>query len=65
MDLKWIIVKYPNMREEKYLTSVKPIRFDYDEELALQFNIEQVLKISETLLEMGISHQLRQINDSF
>lgn len=65
MDSKWIIVRHPNMREERFLTGVKPIEFDYDDEQAKQFNIKQVLKISETLLEMGISHQLRQIQDRY
>lgn len=63
MKSKWIIVRHPNMREERFLIGVKPISFDYNEELAQQFDIKQVLKISETLLEMGISHELRQIHD--
>lgn len=58
--LKWMIVKNPNMREEKYLTSVSPMRFDIIERLAMKFTKQQVLAITETLLEMGISHELRQ-----
>jgi hypothetical protein len=58
--LKWIIVRNPNMREEKYLTGVCPIKFDIIERHAMKFSIKQVLAISENLLNMGISHELRQ-----
>lgn len=58
--LKWIIVRNPNMREEKFLTGVCPIRFDIIERHAMKFSIKQVLAISENLLNMGISHELRQ-----
>ena len=58
--LKWIIVRNPNMSEEKYLTGVCPIRFDIIERHAMKFSIKQVLTISENLLNMGISHELRQ-----
>lgn len=57
---KWIIVRNPNMREEKFLTGVCPIRFDIIERHAMKFSIKQVLAISENLLNMGISHELRQ-----
>lgn len=57
---KWMIVRNPNMREEKYLTGVCPIRFDIIERYAMKFSIKQVLAISENLLNMGISHELRQ-----
>lgn len=57
---KWIIVRNPNIREEKYLTGVCPIRFDIIERHAMKFSIKQVLAISENLLNMGISHELRQ-----
>ena len=60
MKLNWIIVKNPNMREEKYLTGVSPIHFDYLEEDAMRFSSKQVLAISEKLVNMGISHELRQ-----
>lgn len=55
-----MIVKNPNMREEKYLTGVCPIRFDIIERHAMKFSTQQVHAISETLLNMGISHELRQ-----
>lgn len=58
--LKWIIVKNPNLREEKYLMGVCPIKFDIEERHAMKFSTKQVLAISETLLNMGISHELRQ-----
>lgn len=57
---KWMIVKNPNMREEKYLTGVCPIKFDIIERWAMKFNTKQVQAISENLLNMGISHELRQ-----
>lgn len=60
MNFKWIIVKNPNMREEKYLTGVCPIKFDIIERHAMKFSTQQVHAISETLLNMGISHELRQ-----
>lgn len=59
---KWMIVKNPNMREEKYLTGVCPIKFDIKERHAMKFSAKQVHAISETLLNMGISHELRQTN---
>lgn len=58
--MKWIIVRNPNMREEKFLTGVCPIKFDIEERHAMKFSTKQVLTISETLLNMGISHELRQ-----
>ena len=58
--LKWIIVKNPNMREEQYLTGVCPIKFDFLDKHAMRFSIEQVMAISEKLLNMVISHELRQ-----
>lgn len=57
---KWIIVKNPNMREEKYLTSACPMKFDIIERHAMKFSKQQVLAISANLLDMGISHELRQ-----
>ena len=57
---KWIIVKNPNMSEEKYLTGVCPIKFDIIEHHAMKFSTQQVHAISETLLNLGISHELRQ-----
>lgn len=57
---KWIIVKNPNMREEKFLTGLGPIEFDYDKQDAMTFSIEKVKAISSILLNMGISHELRQ-----
>lgn len=57
---KWMIVKNPNMREEKYLTGVCPIKFDIIERRAMKFSTQQVYAISETLLNLGISHELRQ-----
>lgn len=59
---KWMIVKNSNMREEKYLTGVCPIKFDIIERHAMKFSAKQVHAISETLLNMGISHELRQTN---
>lgn len=58
--LKWMIVKNPNTLQEKYLTSVSPMKFDIIERRAIKFSKQQVLAITETLLEMGISHELRQ-----
>lgn len=57
---KWMIVKNPNMREEQFLTGLGPIEFDYEERDAMKFYIEKVKEISEILLNMGISHELRQ-----
>lgn len=57
---KWIIVRNPNMREEKFLTGVCPIKFDIEERHAMKFSTKQVTAISENLLNMGISHELRQ-----
>ena len=57
---KWMIIKNPNMREEKYLTGVCPVKFDIIERRAMKFSTQQVHAISETLLNMGISHELRQ-----
>ena len=57
-----MIVKNPNMREEKYLTGVCPKKFDLIERPAMKFSAKQVHAISETLLNMGISHELRQTN---
>ena len=48
------------MREEQYLTGLGPIEFDFEDSQAMQFSIKQVLAISEILLNMGISHELRQ-----
>lgn len=59
-ELNWIIVKNPNMREEKYLTGLGPIEFDYEESDAMKFSIKEVIRISAILLSMGISHELRQ-----
>ena len=59
---KWMIVKNPNMREEKYLTGVCPITFDIIERHAMKFSAKQVYAISLTLLKMGISHELRLTN---
>ena len=59
---KWMIVKDPNMREEKYLTGVCPIKFDIIERHAMKFSAKQVNAISLTLLKMGISHELRLTN---
>lgn len=58
--MKWIIVRNPNMREEKFLTGVCPIKFDIEERHAMKFSTKQVTAISENLLNMGISHELRQ-----
>lgn len=58
--MNWIIVKNPNMRDEQYLTGLGPIEFDFDDSQTMQFGIKQVLAISEILLNMGISHELRQ-----
>lgn len=57
---KWMIVINPNMREEKYLTGVCPLRFDIIERHAMKFSKQQVLAISANLLDMGKSHELRQ-----
>ena len=48
------------MRDEQYLTGLGPIEFDFDDSQTMQFGIKQVLAISEILLNMGISHELRQ-----
>lgn len=57
---KWIIVKSPNMREERFLSGLAPYDWSYDDSDAMKFGAEQVNKISRLLLEMGISHELRQ-----
>ena len=48
--------------EEKNRTGVCPIKFDIIERRAMKFSTKQVHAISETLLNMGISHELRQTN---
>lgn len=60
-NFKWIIVRNPNLREEKFLTGVCPLKFDIEERHAMKFSTKQVLAISENLLNMGISHELRQM----
>lgn len=60
-NFKWIIVRNANLREEKYLTGVCPLKFDIEERHAMKFSTKQVLAISENLLNMGISHELRQM----
>lgn len=60
-NFKWIIVRNPNLREEKFLTGVCPLKFDIEERHAMKFSTKQVQAISENLLNMGISHELRQM----
>ena len=57
---KWIIVKDPNMREERFLSGLAPIDWSYEKEDAMKFGEEQVSKISRLLLARGIPHALRQ-----
>lgn len=57
---KWIIVKDPNMREERFLSGLAPYDWSYEENDAMQFGAEQANRISRLLLEMGVSHALRQ-----
>lgn len=57
---KWIIVKNPNMREEQFLSGLAPYDWSYEEEDAMTFGADQVNRISRLLLEMGVSHALRQ-----
>lgn len=57
---KWIIVKNPNMREEKFLSGLAPYDWSFYKEDAMKFGAEQVNKISRLLLEMGVSHALQQ-----
>ena len=58
--LKWIIVKNPNMREEKFLSGLSPFDWAYEEKYAMPFGAETANRISRILLEMGVSHELRQ-----
>lgn len=60
MNFKWIIVKNPNMREEKFLSGLAPIDWSFYKEDAMTFGEEQVSKISRLLLSRGIPHELRQ-----
>lgn len=48
------------MREEKFLTGLDPIEFDYEEHDAMKFGMKEAHRISGILLNMGISHELRQ-----
>ncbi len=57
---KWIIVKDPNMREEKFLSGLAPFDWSFYKEDAMKFGADQVNKISRLLLDRGISHELRQ-----
>ena len=56
---KWMIVKNPNMREEKFLSGLAPIDWSFFKEDAMTFGEEQVNKISRLLLSRGIPHELR------
>ena len=54
-----MIVKNPNMREEKFLSGLAPIDWSFFKEDAMTFGEEQVNKISRLLLSRGIPHELR------
>lgn len=57
---KWMIVKNPNMREEQFLSGYAPIDWSFNDEDAMTFGLSAANRISRLLLEMCISHELRQ-----
>lgn len=60
--IEYIIVFNPNLREESYLSSYKPLRKTYHECAALRMNRNTILKATEILLGIGITFGIRQID---